>query len=123
MPRQADLYRALPPDVDPELSWAEHELPQHERTRHVHRLHPYLGKFVPRLVEIFLHRHFPPGSVVLDPFAGSGTTLAVAKRLGRRHLGIELSADYAARVRKRLGQVRPAGQASGLTRSDVRPQA
>jgi len=44
-----------------------------------------------------------PGDLVLDPFAGSGTTLAVAKKLGRRHLGFELSPDYAARVRDRLG--------------------
>jgi site-specific DNA-methyltransferase (adenine-specific) len=40
--------------------------------------------------------------LVLDPFAGSGTTLAVAKRLGRHYLGIELSADYADRIRTRL---------------------
>lgn len=45
------------------------------------------------------------GDLVLDPFAGSGTTLAVAKRLGRRYLGIELSADYAERVRQRLDGV------------------
>ncbi len=43
-----------------------------------------------------------PGGVVLDPFAGSGTTLAVAKKLGRKHIGIELSEQYAAFVRKRL---------------------
>ena len=43
-----------------------------------------------------------PGDLVLDPFAGSGTTLAVACRLGRRYLGIELSSDYAARIRERL---------------------
>lgn len=46
-----------------------------------------------------------PGDVVLDPFAGSGTTLAVAKRLGRKYLGIELSPDYAAGVRQRLDQI------------------
>jgi site-specific DNA-methyltransferase (adenine-specific) len=46
-----------------------------------------------------------PGDVVLDPFAGSGTTLAAAKRLGRRWLGVELSADYAERVRRRLAEV------------------
>ena len=43
-----------------------------------------------------------PGGVVLDPFAGSGTTLAVAKKLGRSFLGVELSEQYADGVRKRL---------------------
>jgi DNA modification methylase len=46
-----------------------------------------------------------PGGVVLDPFAGSGTTLAVAKKLGRRYLGIELSKQYAEGVRKRLDRI------------------
>ncbi len=46
-----------------------------------------------------------PGDVVLDPFAGSGTTLAVAKRLGRRYLGIEWSPNYADQVRRRLDGV------------------
>jgi site-specific DNA-methyltransferase (adenine-specific) len=49
------------------------------------------------------------GDVVLDPFAGSGTTLVAAKKLKRHYLGFELSAEYAARVRDRLGAVR-AGQ-------------
>jgi len=49
------------------------------------------------------------GDLVLDPFAGSGTTLAVAKKLGRSFLGFELSEQYAARIRERLSKVR-AGQ-------------
>src|SRR5436305_9606675 len=52
-----------------------------------------------------------PGDVVLDPFAGSGTTLAVAKRLGRRFLGIELSEQYAEGVRRRLETVEVQPQA------------
>jgi DNA modification methylase len=44
--------------------------------------------------------------LVLDPFVGSGTTLAVAKKLGRRYLGYELSAEYAARVKDRLANIR-----------------
>ncbi len=43
-----------------------------------------------------------PGDVVLDPFAGSGTTLAAAKKLGRQFIGCELSEQYADGVRKRL---------------------
>jgi len=46
-----------------------------------------------------------PGDVVLDPFAGSGTTLAVAKRLGRRYLGVEFSPNYAEQIRRRLDGV------------------
>ncbi len=46
------------------------------------------------------------GELVLDPFAGSGTTLAVAKKLNRRSIGFELSADYVAQIRKRLAGVR-----------------
>jgi site-specific DNA-methyltransferase (adenine-specific) len=48
-----------------------------------------------------------PGDAVLDPFAGSGTTLTVAKRLGRHYLGVEWSPDYAERVRQRLEGVTP----------------
>jgi site-specific DNA-methyltransferase (adenine-specific) len=48
-----------------------------------------------------------PGDLVLDPFAGSGTTLVAAKRLGRRYLGIELSGEYADKVRKRLADHSP----------------
>lgn len=43
-----------------------------------------------------------PMDVVLDPFGGSGTTLAVAKKLGRQWLGFELSEDYARRIQQRL---------------------
>jgi site-specific DNA-methyltransferase (adenine-specific) len=46
-----------------------------------------------------------PGETVLDPFAGSGTTLAVAKKLDRRFLGMELSETYAERVSARLAPI------------------
>jgi site-specific DNA-methyltransferase (adenine-specific) len=45
--------------------------------------------------------------LVLDPFGGSGTTLAVAKKLRRRFVGFELSAEYVAKVQKRLASARP----------------
>ncbi|HKI17757.1 MAG TPA: site-specific DNA-methyltransferase, partial [Isosphaeraceae bacterium] len=48
-----------------------------------------------------------PAEVVLDPFGGSGTTLAVAKKLDRRFIGFELSPDYAAAIQARLDATKP----------------
>ncbi len=47
------------------------------------------------------------GDVVLDPFFGTGTTGAAAKRLGRRFIGIERDADYAAAAKERIAAVKP----------------
>jgi len=46
-----------------------------------------------------------PGDLVLDPFAGSGTTLVVAKKLGRNYLGFELSENYTEQARQRLARI------------------
>jgi len=54
------------------------------------------------LVEFFVRFLTDPGEVVLDPFAGSNTTGAVAERLGREWVGIEADADYAAASRVRF---------------------
>jgi hypothetical protein len=83
---------ALYSEIDLDLSWSEAELPQFERTKHVHSLHPYLGKFVPQLVEIFLHRYFRSGDWVYDPFVGSGTTLVEANVFGAHGVGCDISA-------------------------------
>ncbi len=64
---------------------------EYERTKHVHRLHPYLGKFIPQLVEVFLNHYFKKGNWILDPFLGSGTTLIEANVLGMPSAGIEIS--------------------------------
>lgn len=82
---------ALYSEIDLELSWSEAELPQVERTKHVHGLHPYLGKYVPQLVEIFLERYFHPGQRVYDPFVGSGTTLVEANVFGADAIGCDIS--------------------------------
>jgi hypothetical protein len=85
---QAALYA----DLDLDLSWSEQDLPERERTKHVHRLHPYLGKFIPQLVEILLSRYFRRGEHVLDPFAGSGTTLVQALESGLDATGVDIAA-------------------------------
>jgi len=72
------------------LNWREHDLPEFQRTKHVHRLHPYLGKFIPQLVEIFLRKYRP--TLVYDPFVGSGTTLVEANALGIDSIGTDISA-------------------------------
>jgi tRNA G10 N-methylase Trm11 len=77
--------------LDHALSWSEAELPERERTKHVHRLHPYLGKFVPQLVEALLDRYVTRGGHVLDPFAGSGTTLVQALEQGCDATGVDVA--------------------------------
>lgn len=74
------------------LNWTEKQLPERERTKHVHRLHPYLGKYIPQLVEVFLRKYFTSDMVVLDPFSGSGTTLIQANELGVNSVGCDISA-------------------------------
>jgi hypothetical protein len=85
---QAQIYAGL--DLD--LSWSESDLPERERTKHVHRLHPYLGKYIPQLVEELFRRHVPVGGRVLDPFAGSGTTLVQAIESGHDSVGVDVAA-------------------------------
>ena len=55
-----------------------------------------------------------PGDIILDPFFGTGTTGAVAKKLGRKYLGLEREAEYAEVARKRLAQIPAAGDISLL---------
>ena len=61
--------------------------------------------------EALLHRILVattnPGDVVLDPFFGTGTTGAVAKRLGRHWIGIERDPEYAKAAKERIDKVRP----------------
>lgn len=86
-----------------DLNWALSfdQYTEAETTKHVHRLHPYKGKFIPQLVEYFMDDHtdsfkkdtyFEKGDIVLDPFSGSGTTVIQACELGMHGIGIDVSA-------------------------------
>jgi len=76
--------------------------------------------------EALLHRVIlactAPGEVVLDPFLGSGTTAAVAKRLGRRFIGIERERAYAAAARARIAATEPLPESAALTLPAKREQ-
>lgn len=56
-----------------------------------------------KLIDIFVPR--TAGSIVIDPFAGSGTTLVAAKQAGIDFVGIEIEPSYIDIINKRLGAV------------------
>jgi hypothetical protein len=97
--RETIFKEKLGNDLNWALSFEQYK--ESETTKHVHRLHPYKGKFIPQLVEYFLddktdkfktQSYFSPGDIVLDPFSGSGTTMVQASELGLHAIGIDISA-------------------------------
>ncbi len=96
--REIDWKAKLGEDINWHLSFDY--LKEADTTKHVHRLHPYKGKFIPQLVEYFIDTHtdefkkdvyFQHGDVILDPFCGSGTILVQANELGIHAVGIDIS--------------------------------
>ena len=77
--------------------------------------------------EALLHRVLvaasKPGQVVLDPFFGTGTTGAVARRLRRRWIGIERDAEYAAAATARIAAVEPASEEAVTVTAGKRDEA
>lgn len=96
--REVSWKQKLGDDLNWHLSFDN--LKEVDTTKHVHRLHPYKGKFIPQLVEYFLDGkidefkkkvYFQKEDIVLDPFCGSGTTLVQANELGIHSIGIDIS--------------------------------
>lgn len=109
--REVEWKERLGDDLNWTLSFDN--LKESDTTKHVHRLHPYKGKFIPQLVEYFLDGHtdnfkkevyFKQGDVVLDPFCGSGTTIVQANELGMHAIGLDVSAFNALICNVKVGK-------------------
>ncbi len=114
--------KALNDDVQMRSDWFIPLCTGQERLRDEggNKLHPT------QKPEALLHRVIlactAPGEVILDPFLGTGTTAAVARRLGRRFIGIEREEPYAAAARARIEAVQPLDESVAHTLPSKREQ-
>ena len=76
-----------------------------EVSTNAYKMDEHFAMFPERLIEPCVLAGSRIGGVVLDPFFGSGTTGAVAKRLGREYIGIDLNAEYLEKARERIGKI------------------
>ncbi|MEW6524727.1 MAG: site-specific DNA-methyltransferase [Bacillota bacterium] len=70
----------------------------------VKQLHYHAAAFPEELPYYLIHTYSNPGDLVLDPFAGSGTTLKVARNLGRPGVGYEINPDFASVMASRIAE-------------------
>lgn len=73
-----------------------------EVSTNTYRMDEHFAMFPEKLIEPCILAGSEKGDTVLDPFFGSGTTGAVAKRLGREYIGIELNSKYCEKARERI---------------------
>jgi len=106
-----DKQQTMPTFSDAELVWTN--IRRSSVKIKVCQYNGLLGKEITRyhptqkpleLMKWIVHTYSRPGDLILDPFAGSGTTLVAAKQLGRKYLGIELNPDYVKIAEDRLRQ-------------------
>lgn len=113
----ANLFKKLGPPLEPTCSNREREraaipkpqwralfsdiweVPGARADRACHPA-PFPEELPRRLIRMFTL----PNDIVLDPFVGSGTTCAIARRMGRRYTGLDVNAEYVARARERCQQ-------------------
>ena len=102
-----EALKAANEDVQMRSDWLFPICSGHERLKdeNGHKVHP-TQKPEALLARVILSAS-KPGDVILDPFLGSGTTAAVAKRLGRHFIGIERDATYADAAQARIDAVEP----------------
>lgn len=93
------VFKATPErkSIYGDLSGAQHrsnewDFTDEDTQEHLHSIHPYPARFIPQIPRKAILDYSQPGEVVLDPFAGSGTTLLEASLLGRRSIGVDNNA-------------------------------
>lgn len=93
-----------------------------EVSTNTYKMNEHFAMFPERLIEPCVLAGSAVGGVVLDPFFGSGTTGAVAKRLGREYIGIDLNARYLEKAKQRIDRVQAentGGEQSVVKRSEM----
>jgi modification methylase len=103
-----EAMKALNDDLQMRSDWSMPICAGHERLKDADGQKAHSTQKPEGLLHRVIVASTKPGDVVLDPFFGSGTTGAVAKRLGRHFIGIERDADYVKVARKRIDAIRPA---------------
>lgn len=84
------------------LRWRWQGMLQEDMSNKEYRVHPTQKPLA--LMRWVISKYSDEGALILDPFAGSGTTLVAAKQLGRKYIGIEISEKYVAICKERLKQ-------------------
>ena len=116
--------------IDRKTDAVTEETRQYKRKRDVwevstntFRMDEHFAMFPEKLVEPCILAGSKEGDTVLDPFFGSGTTGAVAKRLGRSYIGIDLNPHYIEKAEKRIAEVNPEKPyGNALKRAEEQPQ-
>ncbi|MEA3464342.1 MAG: DNA methyltransferase [Patescibacteria group bacterium] len=75
--------------IDP--SWAFADKTRKETSYLTHGYHRYPAKFIPQIVSRLSEKYTKEGDLIVDPFGGCGTTLAEAKVIGRRSVGVDIN--------------------------------
>ena len=78
-----------------------------EMATNTYKMDEHFAMFPEKLIEPCILAGSREGGVVLDPFFGSGTTGAVAKRLGREYIGIDINPRYIEKAEMRIAEVAP----------------
>ncbi len=113
-----EAMKALNDDVQMRSDWLLPICSGAERLRGENGLKAHATQKPEALLHRVILASTRPGDLILDPFFGSGTTGAVAKRLGRRFVGLEREARYVALAEARIAKVAPLSEADiAITRS------